>query len=142
MIRRFLRLPATDRGLLVAALPLLVALRLALLIVPFGSLRRLLARAARTPSRRPGSAERIAWAVQRVGRVPGLTTCLTQALAAQWMCLRRGIPSRLHIGVRKSPAGKLEAHAWMESGGRLLVGTGDIASYQPLLDLDGRELAR
>jgi hypothetical protein len=45
--------------------------------------------------------------------------CLPQSLALWWLLKRQGIPGVLRIGV--SPLGeRLEAHAWVEFGGRVL----------------------
>ena len=42
-------------------------------------------------------------------------TCLRQSLALQWMLHRRGIPSKLLLGVNSSA--QFEAHAWLEYEG-------------------------
>ena len=39
--------------------------------------------------------------------------CLVQSLAARWMLCRRGMPSRLSLGVAKDKNGKTIAHAWI-----------------------------
>jgi hypothetical protein len=62
------------------------------------------------------------WAITHASRlVPG-ASCLTQALSLQVLLGQRGLGSRLCIGVRKSQAKGFEAHAWVESGGRILIG--------------------
>jgi len=49
--------------------------------------------------------------------------CLTQALVLQYLLLRRGDDAaELHIGVAKGEDGTLQAHAWVERGGRVLIG--------------------
>ena len=65
--------------------------------------------------------------VRRVARrLPFEALCLPQAMAVQWMLRRRGIASRLWIGVRRAAPGQpLKYHAWLTvdgesvSGGRL-----------------------
>lgn len=77
------------------------------------------------PDNRSGTqyAERMAWAAQAVGRrLFGSGPCLVQALALNWFYSRHGIPGRLCIGVAKEGDGRLAAHAWLESGGRVVVG--------------------
>jgi len=70
------------------------------------------------------------WAVTRAARfVPG-ASCLTQALSLQVLLARRGLHSRLCIGVRKGAASAFEAHAWVERGGRVLIGGEDTARSQ------------
>ena len=119
---RFLRLPAADRSLLVRSVLLLGATRLALWLLPLRFVRRLLARTARpTPAAR-ATQERIAWAISVARRVVPQATCLPQALAAEALLTRCGYPVELRIGVIKTDRGRLVAHAWVESGGRIVVG--------------------
>lgn len=56
----------------------------------------------------------VTWAVDRVGTGRWMpASCLPRALAAQTMLRRRGVPSRLCLGVAKDE-GALTAHAWIE----------------------------
>ena len=55
-------------------------------------------------------------------RVVPAATCLPQALAAEALLTRGGLPADLRIGVMKEASGKLLAHAWVESDGRVVVG--------------------
>ncbi len=55
-------------------------------------------------------------------RVVPRATCLPQALAAESLLTRGGLPAELQIGVKKTPEGKLLAHAWVESEGQIVVG--------------------
>ncbi len=110
-------------------------MRLGLSCVGLAKLDRL---AGRPPRRsEPDAADRAAVvrAIDGVSRrLPGMT-CLTQALAARAMLTRRGIPARLRIGVRPgaSLSSPLDAHAWIESDGRLLVGDRpNLDAYLPL----------
>ena len=58
-------------------------------------------------------------------------TCLEKSLALWWFLGRRGIASSLRIGTRKN-GNRLEAHAWIELGGRALNETGGpIPDYAP-----------
>lgn len=64
----------------------------------------------------------VAWAVQYAAARPGMRAlCLPRALAAHAMLRRRGIANRLCLGVARD-GGKLDAHAWIEVGGRQIVG--------------------
>jgi hypothetical protein len=125
---RFSRLPTTEQWLLIKATLLVEAIKLGMRLLPFRTLRRLLARAADTPlgvrrAERNTSAERVAWAVGVASRhAPGIKTCLAQALAAQVLLARRGHPALLHIGVARGDRGQFEAHAWVESEGRIVIG--------------------
>ena len=136
-LRRFLFLPPAERGLLVRVAILLWAIRLGLWLLPFQSLRRLLARVGSVPLRWRNagqlSPDRIAWMVAIASRCVPQATCLTQALGAQLLLEREGYPARLHIGVAKGERGQLQAHAWLEHDGQVIVGHQQIQRYTPLL---------
>jgi hypothetical protein len=72
--------------------------------------------------------------------VPVVGTCLTQALATQILLGWRGHPTHLRIGVAYSETGQLQAHAWIESDGQIVVGElSDLPRYHPLpLEGQGR----
>lgn len=124
--RKFLCLSPADRGLLVKAAFLLVAIRLGLWLLPFRTLRRLLSIRTRAPIKSPeadqSSLRRVVWGVKATSRYVPAATCLTQAWAAQVLLCRLGHPTRLRIGVAKSKGGKLEAHAWVESQDEIVIG--------------------
>ena len=140
-LHRFLLLPASDRRLLVNASILLVTIRVGLTLLPFRTVRGLLAALIEWHHRFQGtnrfSTERIVWAVELAGRlIPRASTCLTQALAAQVLLLRWDHPALVHIGTSKGE-GELRAHAWVESGGNVVIGEYDLEQYTPLVVLNG-----
>jgi hypothetical protein len=137
-VYKFLRLPAADRSLLVRSVVLVGAARLALWALPFNVVRRLLSRPARRSSA-PYATERIGWAISVAKRFVPYGNCLPQALAAESLLRQSGHPVELRIGVAKTDQGRLEAHAWVESGGRLVVGdlTQGLDTYTPLPPLPG-----
>ena len=109
---------------------LTVAVRAGLSLWPLGRVTRGLRRAAqwRLPrsTSTPRYRRRAAWAARGVGRrfLPE-RPCLTQALVLQYLLLRRGDDeAELHIGVAKNEDG-LQAHAWVERNGRVLIGGAD-----------------
>lgn len=59
--------------------------------------------------------------------LPGDSRCLTRSLVLMAILARRGIVTELVIGVQTGE--ELEAHAWIEHQGRLLMPT---LGYQPL----------
>ncbi len=76
---------------------------------------------------------RVAWAIPRVAaRVPWRSDCLVQATAAQRWLSRKGVPTDLHIGVRKDRAIGFEAHAWLCHNEQIITG-GDISGFVPLV---------
>lgn len=86
-------------------------------------LRRTAMRLPQWSDATPSDRRRAAWAAHAVGRrlLPE-RPCLTQALVLQYLLLRRGDDAaELHIGVAKSDD-DLQAHAWVERNGRVLIG--------------------
>lgn len=119
--RKFVRLPARERAVLTRTIFTLAAARLATWVLPFAVGRRLLVGKQRTGVAKV-TRDQIHWAMAHASRlVPG-ATCLPQALAAEALLTRGGLPAELQIGVMKTEAGKLTAHAWVESDGRIVVG--------------------
>ena len=133
-IARFRSLPPSDRSLFLIALLAIASVRMGMWLTSFQRVHRPLARIARptgSPDPTPGEADRIGWAVGSAARfVPG-ATCLPQALAAEAILRRRGHPADLRLGVKRSDDG-VEAHAWVESYGRVIVGDGDLDRFEPL----------
>jgi hypothetical protein len=142
-LRKFMRLPAAERRLLVKAIMLLCAVRVGLALLPFRTSRRLLATLALLPVGLRGvedrcSADKVVRSVEVAGRLmPRASTCLTQALTAQVLLLRRGNPALVHIGTVKGGRGELKAHAWLESGGEVVMGGGELEQFTPLVVLNG-----
>lgn len=70
--------------------------------------------------------------VSRVARRIPQASCLTQAIAARLLLARRGHKSALRFG-GKQVDGELEAHAWVEVEGVIVVGRrppGEFASFR------------
>ena len=128
-LRKFFVLPTPERVLLVRAFALLFAVRLALWILPFKVLRWILSRLARmlTPSHKEDRfpLEREPWALQIASRYVPRATCLTRALAGQVLLGLSGTSASVRIGVAKTGTRQLEAHAWLESQGNVLIGGAD-----------------
>ena len=133
-ITKFFALPPSDRRLLLRTIAPLIAMRAALWTLTFARVRRLaeaMSRPLRTDAdaARP-SPDRIAWATATGSRVvPKGSNCLVRALATGIMLKRYGYPSELKIGVTKPASGRLEAHAWLESGGRVVIGDFQLDRY-------------
>lgn len=139
-LRKFLGLPPGDRRLLIRAALLVPAVRLILWLLPFQSSIRMLEK--RVPGRggRAGDdplPDRIVWAVEAAARYVPRATCLTQALAAQTLLNREGFPAELRIGVAKDGNGRLQAHAWLEKDGKILMGDCQGENYIPFHNLPG-----
>ncbi len=140
-LERWRRIGVDGRHLTLEALLLVVYVRCALWCSPFAQVeQRFHPRSPIAAQRRnaSGDAEQVAEAVRRAARrVPG-ASCLTQALATRVALGRRGVVGELRIGVAKDASGMLEAHAWIEFEGRVLIGDlPDLARFQPLPPLRG-----
>ena len=141
-IRKYFKLNYRDQGLLLLVAFLLVAVRIALYLVPFRLFRksvlRLLQRQGSRSVEGQPAARRIIWAIETASRLlPGTRHCLTKALVAKLLLVQAGYPSDLRIGVRRSAKGVLEAHAWLESEGRIIVGNlHDLDRFQLFTDLN------
>ncbi len=133
-LRRLLALPPAERRLLITSVLLVVAARAGLRLLPYATVRQLatrLARPAKCPPRLP--AERIAWAVSAAGRrVPGGRNCLAQAIVAWVLLGRHGHDALIRLGVTHTPGRRLEAHAWLEHDGVVLLGGEGATRYTPL----------
>lgn len=137
-IRHFLRLSHRERGIFTRAWVLFLLVELALRFLPF---KRVVALGQRLSPRRPGDATppfpcalpRAIWLVEVAGRhAPGGPSCLNRALVLSWILRRRGVPTTLRIGVSRDGGG-LEAHAWLEGEGQVILGPGEGERYHPLL---------
>jgi hypothetical protein len=128
----------TDVPLLSAVLVAQLALAIALRVARVPWLCRLVAR-SRGTARLVVSApeQRIAWAIEGVGRrLPGISTCLVRALAADLFLSGVEPRGQVTIGVRRSASGTLESHAWFEREGRVLVGGDGVHHYVDFVTLD------
>ena len=129
---RLASLPPERRTLLARALAVVAWYRVALWLLPFRWVQALPARAAkrRRPSR---TALELAEAVTAAAKRVPHASCLTQALALQSLLVKEGYAPTLKLGVAKTPGGALEAHAWVEADGRILIGGPESARFVPLL---------
>lgn len=135
--RKLRTLSAADRRLLAETGLLLVLTRIGLWLIPYPKLRRVMDRAH--PSVREPPREfpnRVSWAVTTVARRLPAMTCLVQSLTAHALLHRRGYRADLRIGVQaraSNAARPLEAHAWVECEGRVVVGkVQNLADYTVL----------
>lgn len=86
---------------------------------------------------------RVVWAIEAVGRrLTGISTCFVRALAADLLLCRADRPGQVRVGVRRAPRGMIEAHAWFECDGRILVGSDGVADCHSFVTLDAGVLER
>jgi hypothetical protein len=136
-IRKLLGLPPGQRWLLLKAVVLLAAVRLLLWLLPFPNVRRLINRASRRSRQLaadPVPVDRLAWAVEMASRfVPGGGHCLSKALAAQILLMRRGHRAEVRYGAVRQTTDDFVAHAWLESEGRAIIGGDSLNRYATLI---------
>jgi hypothetical protein len=130
-IEKLFRLTRRERHLLLYAWWLFLLVNPALRILP---VTRLLPRGPATGATGPLlAADRIVWLVTVASRyAPGRTTCLKDALVLVWLLRREGVEALVRIGVARNARG-LKAHAWLEHDGRVIFGSPDDETYEPLL---------
>jgi hypothetical protein len=112
--------------------------RVGLTVLPFARIRRIIEHSTRFPWSPPDrprhQTAQIVRAVDRAARwVPGWPrTCLVTALTAESMLRRHGHPATLRVGVAHEPGSPLEAHAWTECEGRIVVGREGVERFTPV----------
>jgi hypothetical protein len=115
---------------------MLVLAQLAVRVLPAA---RVFAWASRSPKRirrfATDEVDWVSWAVETAGPWTK-ALCLPRALAAQCMLRRRGVASRLCLGVARN-GGALAAHAWVEVGRDTIVGGAEAARFTRLATFDG-----
>ncbi|PYR91962.1 MAG: lasso peptide biosynthesis B2 protein [Acidobacteria bacterium] len=115
--------------LLLEAWVTLLVMRIGLWFLPW----RIVSRAPMLVARRAGvPVERSSAAIRMASRYVPYATCLTQALALRWLLARHGRVAILNLGVRNPPGGRLQAHAWLEAGGRVILGDPGSVEYERL----------
>lgn len=122
------------KACLLAVATLTAALvRLGLWVLPYRAVHKSVARLTRRAgtARARHSVEHIVWAVRVASRFIPRATCLTQSLAAQVLLTRHGYPAELCLGVARED-GQFDAHAWVESNGRVVIGDVDLRRYTPI----------
>jgi len=118
-----------------------VAIALARLLVRFLPSARIFAWASRPPRRinrfAVDETSWVLWAVESIGAKPWMNArCLPSALAAHVMLHRRGIASRLCLGVAREGRG-LSAHAWVEIGRDKIVRDSEAGRFTRLAEFGG-----
>jgi hypothetical protein len=136
LARKLSTLSRDERSLMLQAAALLPATLLVQSALPFKRWRPLLTRGAPTGAQRMTPAS-IALAVDRARRgVPGVYKCLPVAYTGHLLLHRYGHPSQVQVGVALDADGKVEAHAWVEHEGRVLIGAlpdhGRFVPFPPL----------
>jgi hypothetical protein len=133
LIARYRHLSPAERSLFSRALLLLLVTRAGLRILPFRIVRHWMEHFRKSTCLKSVLERRriaqVAWAIDAASRrLPG-TTCLPRAMAAHFLLGRLGQKSDLRLGAALKPDGLLEAHAWVEVEGRVIIG-GAVEGFQ------------
>ncbi|WP_299486431.1 lasso peptide biosynthesis B2 protein [Acaryochloris sp. IP29b_bin.137] len=147
-VLKLLRLQRCDRTLLIKTYLLLGFIRLGLWLLPFQTLQKWLATLHHPPHADPAAPSprisrrtlrAVVWAVNTSSRyMPGDVKCLARALVTQVLIYRRGYRPELKIGVAKT-ADCLEAHAWVELQGHVIMGLmNDLSRFTPMPSLESK----
>lgn len=122
-IQNYFALQRFERVLLLRSLFIVGMIRGGLLLISLPDLIKILHTLPRDSSSPiKNSMSSIAWAVTVASQYIPRATCLVQGLATQVLLASEGIPSDLCIGVTKDDPAPFEAHAWVETGGRVIIG--------------------
>ena len=129
---RFARLDGGDKWLLIRASAWLGVARLRLTLTSFQKLSERLSHDA--PGIRadpdPEFLRRVGVAVgAAANNVPWRADCFPQAIAACLLLKRKGLASKIHLGVEKSGEGGIAGHAWLTCGDVVVTGGEDLDRY-------------
>ena len=137
-VARFAALSTSEKIYLLKCVPVVAAVRVGLTLLSYRTLKRWVPRGSAQLDAARHDLRRVSWGVRNAARVVPGASCLTQALAAQFLLARAGHASNIHIGVAKDDAGHVIAHAWLVCDGRVVVGGSirEVRRYSFLADLD------
>ena len=129
---RFGRLDGADQWLLLCAAGWLLVARIRLASTSFSALSERLSAGGDVATEEADEEvlRRIGFAVRAAaGNVPWRSDCFPQTIAAHELLKRRGYASTVHLGVEPASEDKIAGHAWLTSGGVVVVGGEDLARY-------------
>jgi hypothetical protein len=136
-LAKFLRLSVADKVLLLYCGLVVAMVRIGLSLFSYRTLRRCLRQEVVHAAATSDLARRIVWAVSNSARIIPRASCLTQALAAQFLLARAGYQSQMRVGVAMDREGQFIAHAWLIGEGSILMGGSaqEVQRYATLTDL-------
>src|SRR4030095_57265 len=136
-----MKLKTIRRTYLREAAVMIILARLSVRVIPTARIFSWADRPPRRINRFAGDeANWIAWAVETAAVKPWINAlCLPRALAAHAMLGRRGIASRLCLGLARKESG-LAAHAWVEVGKQKINIGSTEAGYVRLAEFGGVHL--
>lgn len=133
----FFKLNLSDQVFLAHCMLVICVTRLALSLNATSLVTRKISRIYVTADADQHTLKMVAWGVSACSNfVPG-ATCLTQALSGQYLIARCKFRSVVRIGIERDNHEKMKAHAWLLSGGFVVLGgkASDMSLYADLVDL-------
>lgn len=113
----------------------LILIKTGLTLLPFDWFRRLFQWLTETGAKKGNMSESVeisCWAVKSAAHhLPLTLLCLPQALSAKYL-LRKDVDIKVHIGVLMNTSSDLEAHAWVEWRGKVVLGELPDKHFQPI----------
>jgi len=133
---KFLNLTTRERFLLINSFLLLGFVRLGLWLLPYAFLKKILTVIGHTIAQNQTEIElgKIVRAVNISSFYsPGAAKCLARALTTEVLMKQQGYSPQLLIGVTKGEQKQLEAHAWIEERGKVVIGDlPDLVRFIPM----------
>lgn len=113
----------------------LVVMRIALSCAGYAAIRKRMPQ-AEASAQSHYYARQLARRIERLARFVPRASCLTQALALQYLLARAGHRSELQVGVRRDEDGRFLAHAWVSCNDRVVLGaaTTRLSDFTPLAE--------
>lgn len=128
-IKRFFALTGEEKKLFLEAYVTLGLMRAALLLFSFKRLTRSLEQQKDIGEMIPPGDDKLKSAIEvgnaimrAAAHTPWESACLVQALTAQRMLQKRGIPGVFYLGAMKEEGDEFKAHAWSQCGDRIITG--------------------
>lgn len=131
----FLKLNNSEKIILVKALLFLWIVRIMLSTLPFNFIHGIMKKFTKIQKNNKSqfSKEKLIWTINVMSTFTPNASCLTRALSAQILLANYNYPSNIKIGVSKNE-GEFEAHAWLESDEKIILGKSHI-EYVPILKM-------
>jgi Transglutaminase-like superfamily len=139
-IRTFMRLPMADKCLFLLAVVMMALAAAIIRLIPIVRIAPHLGTplgpvgfAPIVSAQDHNRAIRLRDSIGRAANIlPFRRDCYPQALAAVLLCRMMSVPVAMHLGVKLSDEGAMEAHAWSLSGRVGITGRAGSAGYTPV----------
>lgn len=134
-ILNFFKLKNSEKIIIFKALFLLWIVRVMLSLLPFRSIEQIIQKLTVKSDNNTSqfSIEKLTWSINIMTSYTPKATCLNRALAAKILLSQYHHPSVVKVGVSKNE-GEFEAHAWLESNNKLILGQSE-KNYVPILKM-------